>query len=215
MRKLLDLFCGAGGASMGYHRAGFDVTGIDIKPQKNYPFQFIQGDALNPPVDLTKFDVIHASPPCQAYSSCTPMEAKKAHPALIPQIRAMLEGTGKPFVIENVISAPLKRSAVLCGTMFNLKDELENIYLRRHRAFESNVLLMSFGGCRCDTVETAFVSGHMGKLNRHPSHGTKAGNENASKMMGIDWMKRDEIIEAIPPAYTEFIGKQLLRSLEC
>lgn len=211
-KRLLDLFCGAGGASVGYYRAGFEVVGMDIKTQRHYPFAFIQADALNLSIDLEKFDAIHASPPCQAYSAATPRQAKSHHPDLIPHVRNLLENSRKAYVIENVVGSPLK-GIILCGTMFGLKDESENIWLRRHRVFESSILLMSFGGCFCDRVNTAYVTGHMGKLNRHKTHGIKSGTENARKLMGIDWMTNAEIVESIPPSFTEFIGKQLLQVL--
>ncbi len=127
--RLLDLFCGAGGASAGYHRAGFEVVGVDIKPQPHYPFEFHQADALEFP--LEGYDAYHASPPCQAYSVCTKQEQKKNYKKLIGSIRNRLIPTGKPFVIENVLGAKLdlRANILLCGTMFGLP-------IHRHRIFE-------------------------------------------------------------------------------
>jgi DNA (cytosine-5)-methyltransferase 1 len=135
--RLLDLFCGAGGAAMGYHRAGFEVFGVDILPQPRYPFPFIQADALFPPVRLSEFDAIHASPPCQAYSRLRhlPWLKGREYPALIDATRAMLQEAGVPWVIENVEDAPLRNGLNLCGMMLGLP-------LTRHRRFESSVLLL-------------------------------------------------------------------------
>ena len=143
--KLLDLFSGAGGAAQGYHQAGFEVMGVDIKRQPNFPFSFIQADALDMLDDLEflqQFDVIAASPPCQAYSIMRAVSARhgRPHPQLIEPVRAKLEKTGLPYVIENVIGAPLKNAVVLCGAMFGLRTY-------RHRLFESNLLLLS-SACR-------------------------------------------------------------------
>jgi DNA (cytosine-5)-methyltransferase 1 len=195
---------------MGYHRAGFEVVGVDNRHQKNYPFEFHQADAF---AYLEQhgheFDVIHASPPCQAYSVATPDKAK--HPDLVGPVRTALQQVGKPFVIENVHGAPLHFPITLCGTMFGLWDETNNIHLRRHRLFESLQLVLGLGGCFCAQVDVAHVAGHMGKLNRHRTHGSvQAGYGNAKIMMGIDWMNRDELSQAIPPAYTFWIGRQLL-----
>jgi DNA (cytosine-5)-methyltransferase 1 len=146
--RLLDLFCGAGGAAMGYHRAGFDVVGVDHRPQPNYPFEFIETDALTflregGPI-RGWFDAIHASPPCQAYSAGARMRNgyAKDHPRLIEPLRELLIQTGLPYVIENVPEAPLRSPMRLCGSQFGLD-------VRRHRAFESNVLLLS-NGCTHD-----------------------------------------------------------------
>lgn len=135
--RALDLFCGAGGASMGLHRAGFDVTGIDIARQRHYPFPFIQADALVPPVDLSRFDLIWASPPCQAYTALRKMWNSKPHADRIPETRALLIASGRPYVIENVPGAPLKATIRLCGTMFDLQTPC-GAELRRHRYFETS-----------------------------------------------------------------------------
>lgn len=143
--KLLDLFCGAGGAGVGYHRAGFDVVGVDINPQPNYPFEFHQADALDYLADNhQQFDAIHASPPCQHYSAmsnCRP-GLSGDYPDMVDQTRQLLDAIGKPWVIENVPGSGMATQAtldgrhgiVLCGHMFGL-----NLY--RHRIFESNIEL--------------------------------------------------------------------------
>ncbi len=205
--RLLDLFCGAGGAGMGYSRAGFDVVGVDIKPQPNYPFEFHQADALTFPLD--GFDAIHASPPCQAYSTLAAMHPDVEHPELIPQVRALVVAAGVPWVIENVEPAPLERRSnlfgahgvMLCGSMFGLG--VERGFLRRHRVFET-----SFAVARpqCNHQGMAVgVYGHGGHSGKH----RMLYKAEASIAMDIDWMTRDELSQAIPPAYTEFIGQHL------
>lgn len=134
--RLLDLFCGAGGAAMGYHRAGFEVVGVDLKPQKHYPFEFHQADALEFLAEHGReFDVIHASPPCQAHTSLKNLHDKD-YPELIEPTRRLLEKTGLPYIIENVVGAPLRNPILLCGSSFGLR-------VRRHRLFESNWFLIA------------------------------------------------------------------------
>ena len=204
--RLLDLFCGGGGAGMGYHRAGFDVVGVDIAPQRHYPFEFHQADALEYLAEHGhEFDVIHASPPCQGYSRMRHLSWLKGreYPLLIPVVRLMLQATGKPWVIENVSDAPLA-GAELCGAALGLP-------IRRHRRFESSILLL-FPSCPGHPVI------HYGRANMH-KHGDGAGvmgihpGRQAGDAMGIDWMNGREFRQAIPPAYTEWIGKQLLEML--
>lgn len=215
MPRLLDLFCGAGGCAMGYHRAGFEVVGVDIKPQPRYPFSFVQGDALKPPFDLREFDVIHASPPCQSYSrmsGCRPGLADK-YSSLIDATRSLLSGTGKTSVIENVSGAPLAKSTdlfgshgvELCGSMFGLP-------LYRHRIFESNVPLKKPPHPPHDIP--ASKAGHWKPGTIISVCGNCAPISEARRAMEIDWMSRDELAEAIPPAYTEYIGKMLLKAIE-
>lgn len=193
--RALDLFCGAGGASMGLHRAGFDVVGIDHRRQPRYPFAFIQADALAPPVDLASFDFIWASPPCQAWSEGTPSYSRHKHPHLIDDTRQALSAHPL-WVIENVDGArrELRFPSMLCGTMFGLP-------IWRHRWFETRGVPLTLShGCR-----------HVG----HPvaisgsAHGR--GEAKVSEMIAaldVPWMKiRAEVRQAIPPAYSEFIGR--------
>jgi DNA (cytosine-5)-methyltransferase 1 len=214
--RLLDLFCGAGGAAVGYHRAGFDVVGVDIVPQPHYPFEFVQDDAL---VYLSErdglhlpFDAIHASPPCQAYSSLTGRWARQhLHPDLVAVTRELLQATGLPYVIENVEGAPLENPARLCGSWFGLD-------LHRHRLFETNWALMSTP-CSHHWQRPRFRS--LDKRQKIPAavvgvhgHLNYAGErELREQAMGIDWMTPAELVEAIPPAYTELIGHQLLQTV--
>lgn len=199
--RAIDLFCGAGGASMGIHRAGFEVVGVDIKPQPRYPFKFIQADALT--VDLSGFDFVWASPPCQRYTQA--QNASKnahAHPDLIPPVRAKLTAWGGPWIMENVVGAPLINPAIVCGLALGLK-------VKRHRLFESNMLLLT-PPCPSHDQDYYVIFGHEVR-NRH--HGEKAGRKNkiaeGRKAMGIDWMTRGELSEAIPPAYSELLCRQV------
>lgn len=206
--KLLDLFCGAGGCSMGYHMAGFDVVGVDINPQKNYPFEFIQADAMTFPLD--GFDVIHASPPCQAYSLSRNNGCHRDAPMLVDAVRERLASTGCLYVIENVMGAPLRNAALLCGASFGLGAS--GMDLPRHRLFESNIVLLS-PGCSHRRGKTMGVYGngtnrwHLDKLGRC------LNMAEMCEAMGIDWMVRKELSQAIPPAYTHFIGNQLIHAL--
>ncbi len=203
---LLDLFCGAGGAAMGYYRAGFDVIGVDINPQPHYPFEFRQEDALDVhPEILQQFDVIHASPPCQAYSASTRNDIE--YPDLVGPTRDLLLSSGIPYVIENVRGAPLIDPIELCGSMF---DELLP-RLQRHRLFESYVAITAPGPCRHHlTYDVMTVHGH-GERGDTGRVGPYWGAAARKEAMGIDWnANRDEVAQAIPPAYTEHIGRQLL-----
>ena len=213
--KLLDLYCKAGGASVGYKQAGFDeVVGVDIKKQKRYPYQFIQADALEVLNDmdfLRKFDVIHASPPCQTHSATRHLRNAQGKSTdkvdLIPQTREALqkwasESDGGYYVIENVPGAPLLDPIQICGSDFNLK-------VRRHRLFESNFKLVGTG---CKHKEQGRPEGIYGSMRDEiPGGGHTAKTiEQAREAMGIDWMIWGELVEAIPPAYTKHIGLQIL-----
>jgi hypothetical protein len=212
--RLLDLFCGVGGASMGYHRAGFEVVGVDIRPQPNYPFEFHQADAVTFPLD--GFDVIAASPPCQAYSHGTNEATKAKAPELIEPIRDRLSQWGGVWVIENVRGAAEDLSAglLLCGSMFDLA-------VTRHRLFESSVFLWAPGNHHCASVAKARAANpipatwkaeHRGRNYGVTGHSRGRGTEEFwGRIMGIPWAKKTkELTEAIPPAYTEWIGQQLL-----
>jgi DNA (cytosine-5)-methyltransferase 1 len=205
--RLLDLYCGAGGCSMGYHRSGFEVVGVDIKPQKHYPFEFHQADALE---YLAKhgaeFDVIHASPPCQRWSIATNKKYRNNHPDLINKTRQALRKIGKPYIIENIKGArkELINPIMLCGTMFGLK-------IQRHRYFEIypelNCLTMA-----CDHSEYPVLI--TGTTRRKCTGRFEYSVAECRKASGIDWMTRVELDQAIPPDYTLWIGKQIMAVLE-
>lgn len=211
--KLLDLFAGAGGASVGYDRAGFNVTGVDITPHADYPYGLFVADALNfldTWGDTFNFDVVHASPPCPRYSVATPAAHRDTHPDLIAPVRERLAELGVTYVIENVPGSPLLGPVTLCGSMFGLQ-------VRRHRLFESNLPLTA-PACQHEGRTVYGVYGQHGDKNgavarpNGTSRGTKARDvEHAREVMGIDWMTEwSDIADSIPPAYTEYIGRQLL-----
>lgn len=204
--KGLDLFAGAGGCSMGYSRAGFEMTGVDHRPQPHYPFRFVQADALEAltyPAFLAQFSFIHASPPCQHYSTIGKQQGVN-YPDLYEPTRALLIASGLPWVIENVIGAPYRSGFVLCGSMFGLR-------VRRHRNFESSELMFPppCNHKRQGTPLGVYGNGGGGQMTR----GIKATPAEAREAMGIDWMTHREISQAIPPAYCEWIGAQLLEHL--
>ena len=215
--KLLDLFCGAGGASMGYYRAGFEVEGVDIKPQPHYPFKFYQADALEILEEFAftenwdAFQTIHASPPCQQYTRATNKQRLYEgfkYPDLVADVRELLKQTRVPYVIENVIGSPLETCIILRGDMFDLKVirprlfELSFLVLQPQVAKGKGLLcgkdyfrVMSGGGCWCKGDET------------------KGSFEDWKQAMDIDWMDYYCLTQAIPPAYTEYIGKYLIKVL--
>jgi DNA (cytosine-5)-methyltransferase 1 len=206
--RLLDLFCGAGGAAMGYHRAGFDVVGVDIRAQPNYPFEFHQIDVLTMRgCALVSFDAVHASPPCQAYIRSGMVAKDGRHPKLIEPVRELLEQTGLPWVIENVPGSPIRPDAVLCGSMFGLN-------VRRHRWFEFSwaepLLTLGCDHSRPVTGVYGHPHGKGGAWRNGKRPMLPSDRETWSREMGIDWMKPLELAEAIPPAYTELIGHQLM-----
>ena len=222
--KLLDLFCGGGGCAMGYYQAGFDeIIGVDIIDRPNYPFDFVKMDALEflETMDLSEFDAIHASPPCQRYSKLKYLNGDtdkwdENHVDLVAPTRELLIKTGKPYVIENVEGAPLINPITLYGSQF------PNLYTQRPRLFESNIPLRE--------PMNKKVKHKTGKLGSGPAEDgfiTVAGikpqrgmNEVQTKLYygfalgGIDWMDLKELTQCVPPAYTEFIGKQIIEYLK-
>lgn len=212
---MLDLFSGAGGASLGYAQAGFEVVGVDLAPQPRYPFEFIQADALTLDRDFLEiFDVVHASPPCQSYSDLAYRNGNgHLWPRLVEPIRDLLNSLDVPWIIENVEGAPLIDPVTLCGTMF------PGLRVIRHRLFESNVILIEPMHGRHPLVFTHDKrKAHYGQIDQNSSYVqvTGGGNctvTNARAAMGIDWMTKHELNEAIPPVYTEWIGTQLLSAV--
>jgi DNA (cytosine-5)-methyltransferase 1 len=200
--RLLDLFCGAGGCSAGYQRAGFEVVGVDITPQPRYPFEFREADALDFP--LEGFDAVHASPPCRAYTTLRHRTGGD-YPDLVAATRDRLLDSGLPYVIENVIGAPLLNPVMLCGSTFGLG--VGGRQLRRHRLFESNAPIMAHPCQHHGPAVGVYGTGGGGQMTR----GFKAeGVADARVALDIDWMSLAELAQAIPPAYTEHIGGYLL-----
>lgn len=225
--RLLDLFCCAGGAAMGYHQAGFEVVGVDIKRQPHYPFEFYQDDALMVldtllsksswhGYDLDSFDAIHASPECKGYTNCN-LSPKDRYEQLIAPVRERLEQMDKPWIIENVLGAKrhMQASILLCGSMFGLCT-------RRHRLFESNIPMpLLLPACNHKDAKIA-VYGHSVWDSSQTGTPRKDGRKRPDSVplsvgrtaMGIDWMGIDELAEALPPAYTKFLGEQIMAYLE-
>jgi DNA (cytosine-5)-methyltransferase 1 len=208
----LDLFCGAGGAAMGYARAGFEVVGVDIRPQSHYPFEFWEADALGVLTSGSShgFDAIHASPPCQAFIRSGMVAKDGRHQDLLTPTRVLLESIDRPWVIENVPGAPMRPDTLLCGSMFGLA-------IKRHRWFEGSPALEPWTlGCNHSEPITG-VYGHPHGKGGAWRNGTKpmlpSDHETWSREMGIDWMTVKELTQAIPPAYTEWVGVQLLRTV--
>lgn len=197
---------------MGYHLAGFDVTGVDIEPQPNYPFEFIQADAMTFP--LEGFDAYHASPPCDDHSALAVVNAAKGTGWMLNATLERFAGLDAPWVVENVEMADMPGSVTLCGSEFGLRTRVRGTewWLKRHRKFRSNVWLWGAGGCNCRKRKIIGVYGGGAGGPRNSSPGPGAA-QAAREVMGIDWMTRDELDRAIPPAYTEFIGAQLIAHL--
>lgn len=231
MMRLLDLFCCAGGAGMGYHRAGFEVVGVDLRPQPRYPFEFIEADVLSlDPAFVASFDAIHASPPCQAHTAMKTMHNAKEHLDLVPETRALLNASGRPWIMENVVGAPLLDPILLCGTMFGLG--VEDAELRRHRLFETSFSIPLHPQCQHGARATIGVyGGHVRNRQRARTIGIYGEgaldsrrkfdkgvpdftSDQGRTAMGIDWMTLAELSQAIPPAYTEWLGHQLMAHIQ-
>lgn len=209
--RVLDLFCCQGGAGYGYHLAGFEVFGVDIEPQPRYPFWFRQADALTFP--LNGFDFVHASPPCQAYSDMAKL-TKREYPRLIEPIRERLIASGIPYVIENVEGSPLIDPILLCGVERGL--HFGEYVLRRHRLFESSLPLQS-NGCACHSGDGKTMAVYGGGNTNKPRTSKTSGGrpykgtaDERRAIMGMPWASMAGVNEAIPPAYTQFIGQQVL-----
>ncbi|HET6716392.1 MAG TPA: DNA cytosine methyltransferase [Nitrososphaeraceae archaeon] len=210
--KLLDLFCCCGGISKGYHDAGFnECTGIDINDNHKYPYNFIHSDVFKLPLSFfEQFDLIHASPPCQHYTFATKKINRDKHPDLVEKTRLLLQKTGKPYTIENVPNAPLRKDLILCGEMF----PNDNLRIIRHRIFEIegfNVIQPTHRPHK-PTLENgrsyyAQIAGHGGD-----SYSFKI--EDWKKAIGIDWVNdKNHLTQMIPPIYSKYIGLQFLKPL--
>jgi DNA (cytosine-5)-methyltransferase 1 len=232
--RLLDLFCGAGGAAEGYRRAGFTVVGVDLNPQPRYLFDFHQGDAI---AFLKKhgheFHAIHASPPCQAHTALKGMWNARKHADLVPATRRALIRNGRPYVIENVPGAPLIDPITLCGSMFGLQTGDGRAELRRHRLFESSFPVALNLKCQHSRMTVGVYGDGNGRdYRRVPVIGVYGGGPykdrrrrpelqgqqfsviERGEAMGIDWMTGNQLSQAIPPAYTEYIGRALRSHIE-
>jgi DNA (cytosine-5)-methyltransferase 1 len=208
--RLLDLFCGAGGAGMGYHRAGFDVVGVDIHPQPRYPFAFVQADAMT--YRLDGFDAVHASPPCQDHSVLSRNYGAPEHGTgwLLAATLERLRAQPAPWVIENVVGAALPSAFILCGASFGLGAS--GLDLNRHRQFETSFAMLA-PPCQHRPGLTIGVYGNGTNSWHRRKLGRNLRVAEMREAMGIEWMRREELSQAIPPAYTEFIGEQLLSFL--
>lgn len=209
---LLDAYCGAGGAAMGYHRAGFEVVGVDIVEQPHYPFTFIRANAIEllaDSLELADVAAIHASPPCQAYSRSATYRAdadERWHSDLVGPTRHLLDQTGLPYVIENVPGAPLRADIVICGCQVGLP-------LRRVRWFETSWQHFELAAPCSHSGPVVTVAGHGSPSWSREQLDYVPSTADYRAAMGIDWMNRDELSEAIPPAYTELVGSRLLEQL--
>jgi hypothetical protein len=226
--RALDLFAGVGGATRGLQRAGFHVVGVDSRPQRRYCGDaFVQADALAPPFDLARFDLIWASPPCQDSSILRqlPWLKDREYPQLIPQTRAMLRASGRPFVIENVLGAPLRRDLVLCGTQFGLSCyrhrafEIEGFFClspshAKHRERIGGHLHLGASRPKGHTLNASLARGSWGKGGFVTVAGHQFKRCDGEAALGIDWASsRAQLAQAIPPAYAEFIGRAALQYL--
>jgi DNA (cytosine-5)-methyltransferase 1 len=226
--RLLDLFSGAGGCAVGYHRAGFDVVGVDRVDQPRYPFEFVKADALDflsrllagsgpAEMALGDFDAVAASPPCQAHTALKVMPNAREHADLVAPTRELLMATGLPYVIENVPGAPLRNPVTICGAAFGLGTDAGHD-LARHRLFETNFPVM-VPPCAHGTRRVLGIYGDHARDSRRARRMNEGQYSRPDSLrlgreaMGIDWMTWRELVQAIPPAYTEHIGSYLMAAL--
>lgn len=219
--RLIDLFCCAGGAGMGYALAGFDVTGVDTVRHKRNPHPLIEADVfeLDPEWISEHFDAVHASPPCQGYTSMRHAPGAKGAPRLIERVRKLMQETGLPWIIENVEMAAkeMRNPVMFCGTMFGLGAQGHDLH--RHRLFETSFPVEQMECRHTGSPVIGVYGGHARcRSERHGGRRTKdtwdGGHKAAaSEALGIDWMTLTEMSEAIPPAYSEFLGRQLRAAL--
>jgi DNA (cytosine-5)-methyltransferase 1 len=209
--RLLDLFCGEGGSATGYDMAGFEVVGVDKEPQPRYPFEFHQGDAMTWP--LAGFDVVTGSPPCNDWSPLSAFRGKHGTGWMLPATLERFRASGLPYVVENVSAEALPGELSLCGSEFGLRARSrgEVWHLRRHRRFASNVFLMGAGGCTCSGLRIGGVYGHGGGTSA--AGGFTLDLAGAREAMEMPWASRQGVSQAIPPAYTKFIGEQVMAQL--
>lgn len=218
--RLLELFAGAQGAAVGYARAGFAVTAVDIEEHARHPevAEFVTADAMEVLADRAycqSFDVVAAGPPCQRYSAMTRAANREAHPDLVGPVRAALEGLGVPWVLENVPRSPLAGELMLCGSMFGLRALCRggvSRQLRRHRLFGSSAFLYPPGLCR-HRGSPVGVYGSSGNKLDGSQRGYQGSWEERQTAMGIDWMSMEDLTESIPPVYTKWIGEQMMDDL--
>lgn len=209
--RLLDLFCGAGGAGAGYHRAGFEVLGVDINPQPRYPFAFVRADAMTYPLD--GFDAVHASPPCQDHSALSGIAGKHGTGWMLAATVERLAASGLAYVVENVPGAHMPGAFTLCGRSFGIAR------LRRHRRFLTSFPVL-VPPCACTRgVQPIGVYGDLSRNDRTMRNSKdgkprlRAGVQTARDLLACPWMDAKELTQAIPPAYTQLVGEQLLEHL--
>ena len=220
---LLDLFCGAGGAAKGYADTGFEVIGVDIEHHEDFPYEFHTGEALTTLDQVIadggmfagkRVNAVHASPPCQAYSTMTPDKSK--HPELVEPVRERLLALGVPYAIENVPAAPLVDPTKLCGSMF----PNDGLRVRRHRLFETNFTVHElYCNHKAQGQVVGVYGSHWDSREFFRPDGKRRGAkatslEDARDAMGIDWMCWDDLKESIPPAYARWIGRHMIGVVE-
>lgn len=208
--RMLDLFCGAGGAGAGYRKAGFYVVGVDIEFQVNYPYRFVQLDALK--ANFARFDIVAASPPCQKWSISS-YRTGKDYPDLLTPMRKRLLEWGGPYIIENVPGAPLRRPVMVCAGYFGLGAHCKDgtwRALKRHRMFESNLPLTGTG-CHCTPGQPVIGVYGRGSAGTKYKRGYQGLVKEREEAMGMDWAYSGELAQAIPPVYTTYLGEQLMK----